>query len=117
MKVTLVLDPSCGDALAAFDRPLWVCDSPANRLVAERLWSVTNIDPMAVTTFKLSSKSLDESGAEIIPTIDEHYPLWTEVVVVGCTLTPPLRATLEQYGPGHFVEGHMGFTFVRETRS
>jgi hypothetical protein len=117
MKVTLVLDPSCGEVLAALDQPLWVCDSPVNRPVAERLWSVPNIDRMAVTTFKMSSESLGESGADIIPTIDEHHPQWTEVVIVGACLTPSLRATFEQYRPGRFVEIETGFTFVREASS
>jgi len=117
MKVTLVLDPSYGEALAALDQPLWVCDSPVNRAVAERLWSVPNIDRMAVTTFRMSGESVDESGADIVPTIDEHHPGWTDIVVVGAPLTPSLRATFEQYEPGHFVEGDMGFTFVRDTGS
>jgi len=56
MKVTLVLDASCGEALAGCDQPLLVRDSAVNRPVAERLWSVPNIDPMAVTTFRVSSE-------------------------------------------------------------
>ena len=37
MKVTLVLDTSCGESLAGLDYALWVCDSPVNLPVAERL--------------------------------------------------------------------------------
>lgn len=39
--VALVLDPRFGDRLADVARtmPTWVCDSPANGLVAQQLWS------------------------------------------------------------------------------
>jgi len=117
MKVTLVLDASCGESLAALDQPLWVCDSPVNRPVAERLWSKPKLDLMAVTVFKMVSESQDEIGADVIPAIDQHHPEWTEIAVVGAHLTASLRATFDPYGPGQFVESQAGFAFVRETGS
>ena len=111
--VTLVLDTSYGEGLAALARPLWVCDSAANRLVAEQLWSKPGPDPTAVTVFKRISESAEQICADIIPTIDEHHPGWTEIAVVGAVATPAVRACFASFAPGQFLESPAGFTFVR----
>jgi hypothetical protein len=113
MKVTLVLDTSCGESLAALDHPLWVCDSPVNRPVAERLWSTPNLAPTAVTVFRKISEWEDEVFADIIPTIDEHHPGWTAIAVVGAFATPAVRACFAPFTSGHFIDSAVGFTFVR----
>jgi hypothetical protein len=113
MKVTLVLDISYGENLVALDQPLWVCDSPVNRLVAERLWSKPNLDPMAVTVFTRISDSDEQICAHIIPTIDQHHPGWTEIAVVGAAATPAVRKCFASFAPGRFLESRVGFTFVR----
>jgi hypothetical protein len=111
--VTLVLDTSCGESLAGLDHPLWVCDSPVNRPVAERLWSKPNLAPTAVTLFRKISESEDEVFADIIPTIDEHHPDWTDIAVVGAFATPAVRARFARFAPGQFLESAAGFMFVR----
>jgi hypothetical protein len=113
MKVTLILDTCFGEGLATLDHPLWVCDSPANRPVAERLWSTPNLGPLAITVFTRISESESEVLSDILPTLDEHHPDWTEVVVVGVGATPAVRACFAPFGPGQLLESASGFTFVR----
>ena len=113
MKVTLVLDSTCGESLAALGHPLWVCDSLVNRAVAERLRSKPDLEPMAVTVFRKISESDDEVFADVISTIDEHHPGWTAIAVVGAFATPAVRACLAPFAPGQFIESAAGFTFVR----
>ncbi len=113
MKVTLVLDASYGENLAALDPPVWVCDSPVNRLVAERLWAKPNRHPMAVTVFKRVSESVVQICADVIPIIDEHHPGWTQIAVIGALAASEAQECFALFAPGQFLEGPAGFTFVR----
>jgi hypothetical protein len=113
VKVTLVLDVSYGERLAALAPPAWVCDSRINRPVIERLWSKPNNDPMALTLFTRIGESDDEACADIVPTIDQHHPEWTELTVIGALATAATRECFTSLGPGEFVESSEGFAFVR----
>ena len=115
MKVTLVLDDCCGERLAALDRPLWTCDSAANRAVAERLWLQRDLGPMSVTVFAKISASESAVIADMLSTIDEHHPEWTEIAVVGALATPNVRACFAPFAPGIFVDSGAGFRFVRSS--
>lgn len=108
-----MLDASYGERMTALARPFWVCDSPVNRLVAERLWSVPNRDPMAVTVFDRVSESNDRVCADNLPTIHQHHPRWTEIAVVGADATPAVRECFAPFEPGHFAASSEGFTFIR----
>jgi hypothetical protein len=114
VTVTLVLDASCGDGLAAFEPPIWVCESPVNLLAAERLRTKRSQD---VTTFKRISESEDETIDDMLSTIDEHHPGWAALSVVGSAASPAVRATFAPFGPGEFLESAWGFRFVRSTEA
>jgi hypothetical protein len=117
MKVTLILDPAYGERLDRLDLPVWVCESPGNRLAAERRWASPGFDPRSVTVFKTVGESHDETCADIIRTIDEHHPEWTEITVVGAVATPGTRACFANFEPGDVVESEGGFTYLRSARS
>ncbi len=113
MKVTLVLDAACGDRLSSLHRPTWVCDSPLNRPVAERIWATASDGPDALTVFHRDPESDEHTLADLLPTIDDHHPGWTALSIVGVPLTPAVRACFERYEPGRFVESRNEFTFAR----
>jgi hypothetical protein len=98
-----------GDRLDALDPPLWACDSPANRLAVERRRAADS-DPSGVTLFRGIGESHDEGCADLVPTIDEHHPGWTEIAV---SATPGMRARFAAFGPGELLESGDGFRFVR----
>jgi hypothetical protein len=94
-------------------QPLLVCDSPGNRLAAERLCSKPSRDPRGVTVFTRDSESDPLFCVGIIPTIDEHHPGWTEIAVVGALVTPAVRECFAPFAPGRFLDSPAGFSFVR----
>lgn len=113
MRVTLVLVPTFGEALASLDPPLWVCDSAANRRVVERLRSQPGCDPMGITVITTLRPSSEATCIEAIDTIEVHHPRWTELVVIGAVTTPAVRAAFAPFEPGELLESPAGFTFVR----
>jgi hypothetical protein len=113
-KVTLVLDPTLGGSIASLDLPLWVCDSPINRPVVERLRSERAHGGTALTVFTPTGSSPEQVCADIVATVDEHHPGWTELAVVGASASPDVRASLASFEPGRFVETGVGFSFVRD---
>ncbi len=110
IKVTLVMDASFGESLAELDQPLWVCDSPINRVAAERLWSRPNQD---VTVFKRVGASEVEAFDDVLPALVEHHPGLVAIAVVGGVASAAVRTPFARLGPGEFIESAWGFTFVR----
>ena len=111
--VTLVLDACYGARLTSLDAPIWVCDSPVNRPVVERLWANPERAPAAVTVFTRVRESDAEVCADILATIDEHHPGWTQLVVIGALASSELRECFAALAPGELIESSSGVTFAR----
>jgi hypothetical protein len=102
---------------------VWACDSPENRLVANRAWASAQRVSLehGITLFKYSeSDSSDQVCLDILETVDLHHgeyshaPPWSEVEVYGAQLTPTLESALVELGFSKFHQTTDGFVAVRE---
>lgn len=123
-RVFVVVDREYGQRLTDLvqEGPVWVVDTPANRVVAEEIWHAepNRSHLQGITTFRFPE---DGSPEDILvnefDTIDLHHgkysanPPYTVLDVVGTTITPRLRTELGQFGFDEFQETPHGFRAVR----
>ncbi|HEX8172393.1 MAG TPA: hypothetical protein VF824_17800 [Thermoanaerobaculia bacterium] len=111
-SVAVVLDPDFGDRLdkLAFRLPVWVVDSPPNRIAAENAWRASLEWPhITVTIFRaLPDHPTREHWAELLEMIALHEP-YDAVEVVGAELTLPARSALLESGFTRFESSARGF--------
>jgi hypothetical protein len=95
--------------------PVWIADSPSNRLSAEQLRRGRH-DVLNVTTFRFDPQDSPEGRvAGILGTVDLHHghysqaPPYSVIEVFGASLTPALRRAFSEYGLSHFRERAGGF--------
>ncbi len=111
-SVALVVDPEYGQRLEALavEMPVWVADTPTNRVAAEALWrrasaSISHTSPGAITTFKVDANDSPPLWAlSVLGEIDLHHgensqtPAYNVLEVIGSEVTRDLRDALAEYG-------------------
>jgi len=123
MNVTVILLPNAGTVLRdrATQGHVWVVATPANVAQAKTIWaSSARSDRCSLTTFTASPEAQPSETCEgFLDTIDLHHgplsqdPPYTGLEVLGATLTPSLRATLEELGFPFITTSEGGFIAVR----
>ncbi|WP_026793306.1 hypothetical protein [Pleomorphomonas oryzae] len=114
-KVAVVLDRSFGEKLAelAHSQPVWIWDSSANRAAAKRLWDAGVLSDQ-VTVFAAAGASSAESAfLDILRTVDQHYPGWSQLTAIGVEFIAAIRSALAEYGEGNNRSIPGGFIFER----
>jgi len=124
-RVCIVVDPEFGERLAALTLgvPVWIVDTPANKLVAQRLWKERpqHDHLTGITTFHFRA---DASREEILigelETIDLHHgsysadPPYTQIEGFGTPLSDKIKAGLADYGFDEFSPTPTGFLAIRK---
>lgn len=97
MRLAIVLDPEYGDRLEklAFQRPVWIVESSANRTAAEAAWLRASEWPqISVTLFRpLPATPSKADWSAFLAQLDLHHPV-SSLDFIGTPLTLPLRAAL-----------------------
>jgi hypothetical protein len=101
-KVYVVVDREFGERLAALERgvPVWIVETPANKIVAQRLWNERSAEThlTGITTFDDSESSASEDlliGE--LAAVDLHHgsysadPPYTVIEVFGAALTTEVK--------------------------
>lgn len=112
MRLTVVLDRAFGDRLEklAFQRPVWLVESSANRTAAEAAWLRASEWPqISVTLFRPLPDAPSKGDWEaFLAQLALHHPM-TSIDFIGAPITPVLRAALAEGGFGEIVESADGF--------
>jgi hypothetical protein len=107
--VAVVVDPHFGERLTELAQRMhvWVVDTPANRPVAERIWSTVS-EPSAergVTVFHSTpDQSTDAWAAHVLATVVLHHgeyshdPAVSIIEIHGAPITHRMRAALRTIG-------------------
>ncbi|HTG27994.1 MAG TPA: hypothetical protein VK818_07195 [Methylomirabilota bacterium] len=123
-KVYVVVDREFGEKLAKLERgvPVWIIDTSANKLVAQRFWNARSDENhlTGITTFSdLNSLSPEEMLLGHLDTIELHHgslsanPPYTVIEVFGMQLTAKAKNVLSEYGFNAFQIALTGFTASR----
>jgi hypothetical protein len=123
--VFIVADRSYGEKVFPLARlgHVWLVQSPVNesarnRFYRERMWTGDGSNPMAsgITSWRAEDgTSAEDHVLHLLETVDDHHGpyehdvAWTEIVVVGATLTPELRAEFGELGGTGFIVTPDGF--------
>jgi hypothetical protein len=123
-RVFVVVDPQYGERLPELAQrgPVWIVDTPANRVAAQQLWAANpnrcHLD--GVTKFKFGEgRSFEDILIDELDTIDLHHgtysadPPYTVLEVIGAAISVRLKAKLSQYGFDEFQETSEGFRAMR----
>jgi len=123
--VVMVVDPAFGERLASLPlgAPVWIVNTPTNKLVAQRLWSerpeVNHLT--GITTFNISEgASREEILLDELDAIDLHHgsysadPPYTRIEVLGAPFSDKIRLALAEYGFQHFSRTTDGFVAMRQ---
>jgi len=117
-RVALVLVPDFRDSLKklAFRMPVWIVETPENRLAAQEAWHMAEEWPQIdVTVFKGAPGNREEWVGKI-EMIDMHVEI-TTLEVIGSEMTLPARAALTEVGFDRFESTNDGFRAKRSTAS
>ncbi len=120
----IVVDREFGDKLAEIERdaPVWIVDTPVNKIVVRRLSSEhpQQNHLTGITTFDdFESFSPEDLLLSEFDTIDLHHgvysaaPPYTVIEVVGASLTARVKNELSEYGFDEFCPRPTGFTAKR----
>lgn len=114
-KVSIVVDSDFGSRLESLVHgPVWIIDSPANRMAAEASWQQKAV----VTTFKgVDGDSPGASCLKILTTVDLHHGEfsggYSVLEVIGTPLTEELHAAIKDLGFSKFEATGDGFRASR----
>jgi hypothetical protein len=126
--VTVIVDPNYGERLAdlPLGRPVWIVDTPMNRLVTERLWAESadssHLTGMTIFTWNAAA-GREATLIDELDTVDLHHgvhsadPPYTVLEVVGTPLTQKIKDALSEFGFDEFDATAEGFRAVRPLRS
>lgn len=105
-KVSIVFAADFGEALRSLDLsfPVWIVQSGQNDLVIAELRKAKMA--RGITSFR------PQEFGQLVDTVDQHHPGWTELDVFGLQAEDAKQALLE-YGQGHFNPTPSGFAFRR----
>jgi hypothetical protein len=103
VKVKLVLDPNFGDRLSQLptDQVIWIVHSRVNEEARQKL---DNARCSAVTIFGAGCENDETVLDAAMEMIDDHHDefseegAWSDLTVIGISLTPSVRELLEGYG-------------------
>lgn len=123
-RVFVVVDRQYGERLSKLNAagPVWVVDTPANRVVAQGIWTARpDLSHLkGITTFKFAE---DSSSEDIllneVGTIDEHHgaysanPPYTIFEVIGTGISDKIKDELAKYGFDQFEPTPQGFRATR----
>jgi hypothetical protein len=123
-RVFVVLDPAYGQRLdeLAKNGPVWIVDTPANRSVAQQIWTAApNRSHLeGVTTFKFPENSSSEDILiNELDTIDLHHgihsanPPYTVIEVIGAGVSDKVKEALSEFGFDHFEATSHGLRATR----
>jgi hypothetical protein len=123
-KVYIVVDRAFGEKLAGLENgvPVWIVDTPTNKIVAQRLWKERPQDShlTGITTFVIPEMSSPEENLlGELATIDLHHglysakPPYTVIEIFGAQLTEKIKGELSEYGFNEFRDTPTGFTADR----
>jgi len=115
-RVALVLVPDFRDSLQklAFRMPVWMVETPENRLAAQEAWHKAEEWPQIDVTIFHGSPVRREEWISHIEMIDMHSRI-TTLEVIGSEMTLPARAALTQLGFDKFESLSDGFRAKRST--
>jgi len=127
-RVFVVLDRVYGKRLSALSQrgPVWIVDTTLNRAVALQTWAAhpNGSHLNGVTTFKASDDcSPEDALINELSTIDLHHgsdsadPAYTELEVIGTTISNKVKAELSQFGFNDFQATAEGFCAIRRLPS
>lgn len=112
-SVALVLDHDFGAKLEnlAFRVPVWIVETPRNRVVAEDAWRrATEWPHISVTLFRAPpNQPMKADWASLLEIIELHEPSIETVEVFGSPLTLPARAAFDDAGFVRLDETETGF--------
>lgn len=113
-RLALVLVPDFRESLKklAFRMPVWIVETPENRVAAQDAWHMAEEWPQIdVTIFNGAPASREEWLAQI-NLIDLHKRI-TTLEVIGSEMTLPARAALTELGFDRFETTREGFRSKR----
>ncbi|MDQ2798978.1 MAG: hypothetical protein M3Y13_04970 [Armatimonadota bacterium] len=123
--VGIVVNRNFGDQLLEIARRIhvWVCDTPVNRPVVERLSQMQQPgewNEWGATVFRVSDDdSPEDMVIGVLSAVDRHHdehshdPPWSQIEIYGVEPTPRLREALQEYGVDDFRETPGGFVCSR----
>jgi hypothetical protein len=125
--VYVVVEREFGEHLAEFAPgvPVWIVNTPLNRVLAQRLWKHNPKGHLTGITRFSDSKS--SSAADLLVSeldkIDLHHashsanPPYTILEVTGASLSDRIKAQLSQYGFDEFRPSAAGFRAMKPVPS
>lgn len=123
--VGIVVDRNFGDQLLEIARRIhvWVCDTPGNWPVVERLSQMQQPgewNEWGATIFRVGDdESPEDMVIHILSAVNQHHnqyshdPPWSQIEVYGVAPTKNVREALQEYGVDDFRETPGGFICVR----
>jgi hypothetical protein len=117
-RVALVLVPDFRDSLKklAFRMPVWIVETPENRVAAQDTWHMAEEWPQVDVTIFNGAPSKREEWVAQVGLIDLHVRVST-LEVIGSEMTLPARAALTELGFDRFETTREGFRAKRRRTS
>ena len=101
MRVTMIMDQAyVGDQ----DGAVWIAETPEN---AKWFFAQTALDPQSAIFTVQMVESEPINLREVIWDIEEHFQSWSEIRIIGQSLTPSLKSDLEEEGSLLVQEGEI----------
>jgi hypothetical protein len=113
-RLAFVLNPDFRDRLKqlAFRMPVWIVETPENRLAAQEAWHIAEDWPQIDVTVFSGMPVRREEWRDRIATIDMHTMI-TTIEIIGGEMTLPARAALTELGFTKFEQTEEGFRAKR----
>ena len=113
-RLALVLVPDYRESLKklAFRMPVWILETPNNRVAAQDAWHMAEEWPQIDVTVFNGAPSKREEWVAQIELIDLHKRV-TTLEVIGSEMTLPARAALTELGFDRFETTPEGFRAKR----
>src|SRR5687767_6358660 len=121
-SVAVVVDREFGDALRelASRVPVWVCDTPTNRRIAEahRLARPHPSNQRGLTTFRVTDRATAQQMLlEVMDMVDLHHAEWECLEIYGVGPTRRIRDALAELGVSELERTSYGFRCLRRPRT
>lgn len=123
-KVYVIVDRQFGEKLALLpsDNPVWIVDTPINKMVVQRLWgeNQTKEHLVGITTFiDSTAASPEDLFLNELDVVDLHHgqysadPPYTVLEGIGTPLTEKIKSALSDLGFNEFTFLPAGFSASR----
>lgn len=113
-----MLEPMFGDECVSLHElmPVWIIDSPQNRIAVEKIRKSGGLNEADVTTFQAKEgESLVKACERIVQSLDDHYnehsqtPGYSELAVIGVSLGDVSLRPFLELNFDEFVRTATGF--------